>query len=148
MGTTISGVLITSKESAYLFNAGDSRVYGLYDQLVLLSEDHSFVNDLIKRGEISEEDALTHPKRNMLTNALGIWDDVKMDLNRINPAYRALMITSDGVHDYVPLASMQDVVADGHLGTKEKVERLIALANRAGGYDNSSVVLVEKEVPY
>ena len=148
MGTTISGVLITSKESAYLFNAGDSRVDGLYDQLVLLSEDHSFVNDLIKRGEISEEDALTHPKRNMLTNALGIWDDVKMDLNRINPAYRALMITSDGVHDYVPLAIMQDVVADGHLGTKEKVERLIALANRAGGYDNSSVVLVEKEVPY
>ena len=71
-----------------------------------------------------------------------------MDLNRINPAYRALMITSDGVHDYVPLAIMQDVVADGRLGTKEKVERLIALANRAGGYDNSSVVLVEKEVPY
>lgn len=148
MGTTISGVLITSKESAYLFNAGDSRVYGYYDSLVLLSEDHSFVNDLVKRGEISEEDALVHPNRNVLTNALGIWNDVKIDLNRINPAYQSLMITSDGLHDYVPLSVMQDVLADQSVGPKDKAERLIALANHAGGFDNVSVILVEKEVPY
>ena len=59
-------------------------VYGLYaDDFLALTEDHSYIADMLKRGELSEEEAAVHPNRNMLTNALGIWDTVRIDINKI-----------------------------------------------------------------
>ena len=66
-----------------------------------MTEDHSFVRDLLKAGEITEEEAKHHPNRNMLTNALGIWDHVKIDINKIKEGYHYLLICSDGLHGYV-----------------------------------------------
>lgn len=143
MGTTCVGVLITPKGS-YIFNVGDSRIYGLYEEFVCLTVDHSFVSDLIKKGEITQEEAMHHPNRNMLTNALGIWDKVKIDINKIKPDYQKLLLCSDGLHAYV---SEKDILSIIHQegDTRAKVYDLIERANEIGGYDNVSVILLEKE---
>lgn len=143
MGTTCVGVLITPKGS-YIFNVGDSRLYGLYQEFVCLTVDHSLVSDLVKKGEITPEEAEHHPNRNMLTNALGIWDRVKIDINKIKSDYTKILICSDGLHGYVEekdilmiLMSQQD--------TRTKVYELIEKANEIGGFDNVSAILLEKE---
>lgn len=142
MGTTIVGALITSDARAYIFNVGDSRTYGFYDELICLTQDHNLITDLIKAGEIDEAQALSHPKRNLLTNALGIWNEVKVDINKINNNYRYLLICSDGLHGYVPEGAISSVLISGG-DVKNKVESLIELSKHAGGYDNVSVILVQ-----
>lgn len=144
MGTTCVGVLFTMG-TIYIFNVGDSRIYGLYDkELICLTEDHSFVQDLIKAGEITVEEAKFHPNRNMLTNALGIWDNVKVDINKIKGGFSLLLICSDGLHGYV---SEHDIVArlEKHQDIRNTVCDLIEASKQAGGYDNVSVIVLQRE---
>lgn len=144
MGTTIVGVLKV-KERSYIFNAGDSRTYGLYqDDFLCLTEDHSYVADLIKRGEVTLEEASKHPNRNMLTNALGIWNTMRIDINKIKEDYQSLLICSDGLHGYVKEEAIQKVLRSKH-SVNEKVHQLIQMALDAGGYDNVTVIVLEKE---
>lgn len=144
MGTTVVGVLIQSDQT-YSFNAGDSRTYGLYeDDFLCLTEDHSYIADLLKRGEVTQEQAATHPNRNMLTNALGIWNSMRIDINKIKNDYHALLICSDGLHGYVAEADIQYVLK-AHHSVKDKVDALIQMSLDAGGYDNVSVIIIEKE---
>lgn len=143
MGTTIVGVLIQG-ENTYIFNAGDSRTYGLYeDDFLCLTEDHSYVADLLKRGEVSEEQAAKHPNRNMLTNALGIWNSMRIDINKIKNDYLSLLVCSDGLHGYVPEANILYVLRSKH-SVKDKVDTLVQLSLDAGGFDNVSVIVIEK----
>lgn len=143
MGTTCVGVLIT-QNTTYIFNVGDSRIYAAYgNEFICLTEDHSFVQDLIKAGEITEEEAKHHPNRNMLTNALGIWDSVKIDINKIHDEYSMLLICSDGLHGYVREADICAVLME-KVDIRTKVYKLIELSKNAGGYDNVSVILAEK----
>ena len=69
MGTTMVGTLI-HEDRTYVFNIGDSRAYAMYGDLVCLTQDHNFMHELVASGSMSMEDALNHPKRNALTNAL------------------------------------------------------------------------------
>lgn len=145
MGTTCVGVLIT-QQATYIFNVGDSRIYAAYgSEFLCLTEDHSFVQDLIKAGEITEEEAKRHPNRNMLTNALGIWDNVKIDINKIHDEYQMLLICSDGLHGYVSEGDICACLMES-CDIRTKVYHLIELSKKAGGYDNVSVILVQKEV--
>lgn len=145
MGTTLVGVLICDK-ATYIFNVGDSRTYGFYeDDFLCLTEDHSYVAGLLKSGEVSEEEALHHPNRNMLTNALGIWDHVQIDINKIKNDYHALLVCSDGLHGYVSEDTIRFIVSSTKYSTKEKVEALIQDSLDAGGFDNVSVILLEKD---
>lgn len=144
MGTTLVGIL-KCKSSTYIFNVGDSRTYGLYeDDFLALTEDHSYIAELLKRGEVSEEEASIHPNRNMLTNALGIWDTVRIDINKIKNNYRSLLICSDGLHGYVSEAVIQQILKSDK-SVEEKVRLLIEKALLAGGYDNVSVIIIEKD---
>jgi len=144
MGTTCVGVLYT-KQQTYIFNAGDSRIYGIYEQdFICLTEDHSFVQDLIKAGEITEEEAKTHPNRNMLTNALGIWDNVKIDINKIKDGYSCLLICSDGLHGYVKEEEIYRILTKRE-DIRNLVYELINASKNVGGYDNVSVILLVHE---
>lgn len=143
MGTTMVGTLILKDGSSYIFNVGDSRLYGFYDDLILLTEDHNLASDLMKAGEISEEEALSHPKRHLLTNALGIWDEMKIDINKIKNTYRYLLICSDGLHGYVPETAMMSVFLEDS-DIKSKADTLVELSKQAGGYDNVSVILIKR----
>ena len=144
MGTTCVGVL-RSNERTFVFNVGDSRVYALYqDSFLAMTEDHSYIADLLKSGSITLEEAKVHPARNMLTNALGVWDHVKIDINKIREDYQALIICSDGLHGYVSEETIR-MVLDSDRDAKAKAELLINLANDMGGYDNVTVILIQNE---
>lgn len=143
MGTTLVGIL-KCETTTYIFNVGDSRTYGLYaDDFLALTEDHSYIADMLKRGELSEEEAAVHPNRNMLTNALGIWDTVRIDINKIKNDYKALLICSDGLHGYVSEAIIREIL-ESQRSVEDKVRMLIDKALLAGGYDNVSVIIVEQ----
>ena len=144
MGTTCVGVLYTKKQT-YIFNIGDSRIYGIYDHhFICLTEDHSFVQDLLKAGEITEEEAKTHPNRNMLTNALGIWDNVKIDINKIKDGYTYLLVCSDGLHGYVKEEEIIRILSKKE-DIRNLVHELINASKQAGGYDNVSVILLHED---
>ena len=116
----------------------------MYGDLVCLTQDHNFMHELVASGSMSMEDALNHPKRNALTNALGIWDKVRIDVEVINPAYSLLMLCSDGLYGYVS----EEVISEILTTTKsceEKVNDLIQSSLNAGGFDNVSVILLTKE---
>ncbi len=142
MGTTLAGVLITNN-GTYLFHLGDSRVYGLYDDFVSLTEDHNLASDLLKRGEINEHDAINHPNGNMLTNALGIWDKANVDIVKIKNNYRLLLVCSDGLHSYVDETIIKNLVSLDE-PIERRCERLISASKSVGGYDNVSVILIER----
>lgn len=144
MGTTMVGAIITH-DHTYVFNIGDSRAYAVYDSMVALTEDHNLFQELLHSGALSEEEVKRKPKRNVLTNALGIWDKVRVDIFVIKPSYSCLLLCSDGLHAYVDDTLIEDVLCENKT-CEEKVQDLIQLGLDAGGYDNISVVLFEKEV--
>lgn len=144
MGTTCVGVIYTRRQT-YIFNIGDSRIYGVYGkEFICLTEDHSFVRDLLKAGEITEEEAKHHPNRNMLTNALGIWNTVKVDINKIKGGYSRLLICSDGLHGYVKEEDIFRIVMS-QSDIRSVVYELINASKNAGGYDNVSVIVIMSE---
>lgn len=145
MGTTLVGTLLCAHET-YIFNVGDSRMYGLYaDDFLCLTEDHSYIADLLKKGEVSEEEAQHHPNRNVLTNALGIWNEVRIDICKIKRDFVSLLICSDGLHGYVEEQKIKAEL-ETKKAVKDKVETLVQFALDAGGYDNVSVIVIEKDV--
>ncbi|MBQ0064226.1 MAG: Stp1/IreP family PP2C-type Ser/Thr phosphatase [Firmicutes bacterium] len=143
MGTTCVGVLITDGKS-YIFNIGDSRIYAKYDDgFIQMTEDHSVINKLLKEGKITPKEAKTHVQKNTLTNALGVWRIFRIDINKIESTFDYLLICSDGLHGYVSKIDIESVVLSDTLTLKEKVSSLIALANKEGGKDNCTVILID-----
>ncbi len=141
MGTTLVALLLTP-EYTILANVGDSRCYGItQENLLLLSEDHSYVNELIKLGKLDPQQAHTHPYRNMLTNALGISDVVSVDIYDIKDRYSNYLLCSDGLHGYISNSEMHQVLKS-KLSPTKKVNTLIQSANDAGGFDNITCIYI------
>ena len=140
MGTTVAGVLVCSI-GTYIFNAGDSRIYALYsDGLIQMSEDHSYVQSLVRANKITAKEARNHEKRNELTNALGVWRTFRLDINKIKSNYKALLICSDGLSGYVDERDIARVM-ESDTTLLYKTDRLIELADEAGGLDNCTVIV-------
>ncbi|WP_273234854.1 Stp1/IreP family PP2C-type Ser/Thr phosphatase [Ileibacterium valens] len=143
MGTTAVGAVITSI-GTYIFNVGDSRLYALYeDGLIQMSEDHSVIQSLINQQKITPKEAIHHKKRNTLTNALGVWRVFRIDVNKIKSDYRMLLICSDGLSGYVDDGKIESILSL-RAPLEEKTQILIDLANKAGGHDNCTVILVDR----
>lgn len=143
MGTTITGILISSIGS-YVVNAGDSRVYGYGNhELHQLTKDHTYVNELVDRRIITEEQAKTHPKRHYLTRFLGVYEDATCDAYRVSDFNEYYLICSDGLHGYVPHEYIKKIIADPSLPLVMKASALLNKALKAGGYDNITLVLVD-----
>lgn len=143
MGTTCVCALIFDHHIV-VANIGDSRAYlvnGRYfDQVTI---DHTFVNQLVMLGQITQEEALHHPRRNIITKVMGTDRRVNPDVftKRIH-FYQYLLLNSDGLTDYVPLQAIHDVL--NQLTTlAEAGEALIALAKSYEAKDNTSFVLAE-----
>lgn len=143
MGTTLVGVLI-SEGFTHVFHLGDSRLYALYSDFVCLTEDHNLATDLMKTGELSENDAFAHPQGRALTNALGIWDKYKVDINKVEDGYRSILLCSDGLHGFVDEKIIVGIL-ESSCEIEEKVQQLIDSANQAGGYDNVTAILIEED---
>ncbi len=143
MGTTIVGAICTDLFIT-IANIGDSRGYILNESgLQQLTEDHSLVNELVRSGQISKEDAEHHPRKNVLLRALGTESDVSMDVKTIVfEEQDTLFLCSDGLSNKISDKELLDIVSS-ELPLDERGQKLIDLANEYGGEDNITLVIVE-----
>ncbi len=142
MGSTVTVVLIY-KRRLMVLNAGDSRCYAIKDgKLELLTEDQTYVRYLINSGQISETQALTHPKRHYLTNAIGLFPTFSYDLNIYEYRGETLFLCSDGLYNNVSASDIEANLKSNN-SVDDKVRSLVNLANYNGGSDNISCVLWE-----
>jgi len=143
LGSTTTCVLIYDKK-AYVANIGDSRTYRWRaGELVQLTEDHSYVWQLVSEGYIEMEEIFEHPQRNVITRALGNQLEVEVDtwVYDLEPGDR-LLLCSDGVWEMVQ-DSEEITTIMGADDIHSSVEQLIDAANHYGGHDNIGVVIVE-----
>lgn len=142
MGTTLCGVMITSFGNMVV-NIGDSRAYAWNDgNFVQLTTDHSLVNDMLMHGELTPEEAKTYPKKNILTNALGVWESVRADIDLHTEKVEGMLLCSDGLHGYVDEEKIKNLLmyeADPSL----RARRLMKCALDEGGLDNVTVILID-----
>lgn len=150
-GTTLTGVVLVEESGApywLFFNVGDSRTYrlsnGTFGQI---SVDHSEVQELVEIGQITEEQARTHPRRHVVTRALGTGDDAEADvwLLPVEPGDR-ILLCSDGLSGEVAddgIYAVLSEVAD----PQEACDALIAAALRSGARDNVTVIVVDVTDP-
>ena len=145
MGTTVTLLLII-KDIAILGHVGDSRCYFLknHHDLVQMSEDRTYVNYLLRTEQITPEEALTHPKRHVLMNALGIYPSASIDLKTFPYLNEGVLLCSDGLYNNVPYDDIAAIVK-GNDTIEQKVNELIAIGNKNGGSDNIAVVLWEAQ---
>ena len=145
MGTTITLLLII-KDIAILGHVGDSRCYFLknHHDLVQMSEDQTYVGYLLRTGQITPEEALTHPKRHVLMNALGIYPSASIDIKTFPYLNEEILLCSDGLYNNVPHDDISAVIK-GNDSVEQKVNELIAIGNKNGGSDNIAVVLWEAQ---
>lgn len=146
MGTTVVCGLITDEYIA-LANVGDSRIYSWDEEnLYLLTEDQTFVNALIKSGDISEEEALTHPKKNVLLQAVGTTKQVEVSTLLLNyDRVPTLLFCSDGLTGMLSDAEIHEILRQPELSQADKVELLIKRVYDHGARDNVTAVLWKKE---
>lgn len=143
MGTTLAAVLMINK-MAYIANVGDSRVYLLeHGQIRQITNDHSLVASLVAAGGITPEEVYTHPQRNIITRYLGTEPDVEVDLfTEELHLGDSLLLCSDGLWEMVRDREIQEVAIKGD-DAQSACAKLIKLANRNGGVDNMSVIMVK-----
>ena len=152
MGTTVVAARVSGASApATRFEVawvGDSRVYLWRDgQLAQLSQDHSYVQELIGRGAISVEQARSHPHRNVVTQALGVTDPRQLNVETMSGELDAgmqLLLCSDGLTEEVDDARIARALAHTDCSAQECVDELVAAALDGGGSDNITVVLVRQ----
>ena len=145
MGTTLTAAYL-EEHSVAIAHVGDSRAYMLRDgTLQRLTRDHSLVDELVRRGKLTEEQAAEHPQRSIITRALGPEPDVEVDTwtYPVRPG-DVLLLCSDGLTSMLSEGQVGTILASA--STLEQAgSELIAAANAAGGRDNITVVLFEVE---
>ena len=146
MGTTIVGAIF-EEDNATIAHVGDSRAY-LYrkNRLSLLTNDHSWVSEQVRRGLITEEQARVHPMKNVVTQALGGAERLSVEIDELPlEAGDLVLLCSDGLNSMVPGDVMEEVFAEYHQNPEELIDHLIHEANERGGDDNITVVVVREE---
>ena len=144
MGTTAVCALVRSG-NVYLCHAGDSRAYLIRDgKLTQLTHDHSYVQELVDCGTITEEEAEHHPQKNIITKALGVDYRLEQEFTaaKLKREDRLLLCT-DGLTNMVPVEEMEELLAQGTF--YDLPDRLIEAANAHGGSDNITALLLAVE---
>ncbi|MBO5199720.1 MAG: Stp1/IreP family PP2C-type Ser/Thr phosphatase [Clostridia bacterium] len=141
MGTTVVVVLVIDN-LAHIVHVGDSRAYFIGNGTIeRITEDHSMVQFMVNNGEISESEAKHHPKKNIITRAVGAEETVLCDYDIVlKPENTSILVCTDGLSNCVDEQVMLQVITSGD--GEDRVERLIELANNAGGPDNITAVLI------
>ena len=144
MGTTAVCALVRSGR-VYLCHAGDSRAYLFRDgRLTQLTHDHSYVQELVDCGTITEEEAEHHPQKNIITRALGVDYRLEPEVTSVQlQAKDLLLLCSDGLTNMVPVEQMEQLLAQGPF--YDLPDRLVDAANENGGSDNITALLLAVE---
>ena len=143
MATTLTAAAF-SGDFCFIAHVGDSRAYfgSLDGEIKQATNDHSYVADLMRKGIINSDEAATHRKRNMLTDALGISETVKIDsltLDLSTNEFSFAVLCSDGLYNAV----LESKIADIALNSPEPAEELIKTANEVGETDNISAIVIK-----
>ena len=143
MGTTLVAVTVVG-HYAYVANVGDSRLY-LSDShdIVQITRDHSWIAEMVRRGEISREEARNHPDKNIITRAVGTGPSVRIDFFDVELEEETrILMCSDGLSNMVSDDTIQEILCSSD-DIEKSAESLVALANENGGRDNISVIIIE-----
>ena len=143
MGTTVVAATVCGS-SLHVANVGDSRLYVIGEKIQQITRDHSLVQEMVRMGELDPEQARKHPKKNIITRALGAEKTVDIDFFdlKLEPGDVVLMC-SDGLSNMVEDSQLREIISDTSTDLDEKGRILIREANRNGGKDNIAIVLVE-----
>lgn len=143
MGTTVT-LALTINNKVYIGHVGDSRAY-LYSQgeIRQITEDHSFVAELVKNGSITEKEARRHPQKNVITRALGTERNIKVDMVSIDLNDEDIIILcTDGLSNFIDKLEIKTIV--DKLGVSyESCQHLVELVNSKGGYDNITIIIIQ-----
>lgn len=144
MGTTL---VIAVKTGDYILygNIGDSSGYALKNEkLHKITKDHTLVNLLVSTGELTPDQAKFHPRKNLLTRALGANDPIEIDVFDVDNTVDALLLCSDGLTNMVTDEQIEKIL-NSNSSIEEQVDKLIKKSNMRGGTDNISVAYLRKE---
>lgn len=137
MGTTVVAAIINGK-TAYVLHVGDSRAYFTDgDELIQITRDHSMVQELYESGEISKEEANVHPRKNIITKAVGVFETLSYDYNEVQMKSGAkLLLCTDGLTNMISDEEIHSII------NENSAEKLVDAAVKAGGSDNVTAVLI------
>lgn len=143
MGTTLVAATV-SDGCLYVANIGDSRLYIISDGMEQITEDHSYVGEMVRNGKLLESEARNHPRKNVITRALGTSPKVTADVFEVElRAGDILLLCSDGLTNMLSDREIFELVKKEKMSLEETGKKLIEAANAQGGRDNISVVLAE-----
>lgn len=144
MGTTLVAFILSENDLSWI-NVGDSRLYAANGEgLDQISDDHSLVWEMVKKGMMSAEEAENAPMKNIITRAVGISELVESDVNIIRnifDKYSYILLCSDGLTNMTPHEDIYKILT-GSDSTERKIDSLFEFANNSGGYDNITAVLL------
>lgn len=140
MGTTATLCMVRNGFLIYA-HIGDSRAYTIGKKIKQITNDHSYVQELVKLGQITPEEAKVHPRRNYITRAMGVEPSVKADAGIKTYKGEKILICSDGLHGKTEDTELFNIISEQ--SAKDSVEELIKLANERGGEDNITAVIME-----
>lgn len=141
MGTT-AVVAYVQEDTLYWAHVGDSRLYRYgEDGLYRMTKDHSMVQQLVEAGTITEEEVIHHPKRNMLTRAIGVYETVEVDTGVVEVHQNdRILLCSDGLSGYIEESKIEQVLSEEN-NESRALEDLVHLVYDAGARDNVTIVL-------
>ena len=142
MGTTMVAATCLGR---YLevANVGDSRLYVVHDKIVQITQDHSLVEEMVRMGGIDRESARNHPDKNIITRAIGAQDYVEADFFSVElQPGDMVLLCSDGLTNMMDDEAIYRILTENG-SLKDRVEKLVETANRNGGKDNISVIVIE-----
>lgn len=143
MGTTFAAVIVQDK-NLYYVNLGDSRIY-LYNKadndLIKISKDHSLVAKLLNEGKITEEEAFNHPQKNIVTQALGLEEDLDLDKGKITIGdENYILLCTDGLTDMIREKELEEIF-NINQGLEKIADELMLKALNQGGSDNITLIV-------
>jgi protein phosphatase len=143
MGTTMTVAILGDDGRVTIGHVGDSRAYRLReDSLEQLTDDHSLVAELVRRGELTPEEAAVHPQRSVITRALGTEADVDVDVFSFEAEDGDLyLLCSDGLSTMVDAGTIAEILRNNRRSLESATHALIKAANERGGDDNITAIL-------
>ena len=143
MGTTLVAATLEENE-LYIANIGDSRAYLVRKEIKQITEDHSYVEGLVKKGVIERKDARSHPKKNEITRALGTNKIVQADFFELSVEPEdVILMCSDGLSNMIDDDELYEIIQNGKENLEITARKLVETANQYGGRDNISVILIQ-----
>ena len=142
MGTTVVAASLEGKRLT-VANVGDSRLYVAGETMEQITEDHSLVQEMVRIGGINKEEARSHPNKNIITRAVGLEEDLKVDcfVKELEPG-NIVLLCSDGLTDMLEDAEIHQLLR-ADMEVRHKAELLVQQANEHGGRDNIAVIVVD-----